>query len=338
MASSKPIENKSSAAPAAASSSTDTKATTAGNATKLSVFVAGGTANTGVTTIQHLLKAYPNVSITAGVRNIDKAKKLFPSADKRLSFVQYDVKGESVTGDKAKDASVLKGFDALVIIPPAAFDNRVGLPIAYLNAAKAAGGIKHVVLISAPAASKPAEVSMGKDFALMEDAARTSGIPYTILQAVFFFDNQMMNAASIKGGGAFYTPTKGTAPIPLIGVNDIGEATANVVAQGPAGPAAHANKTYVIAGDVRSWDSVAAVYTKLLGKPVQFVAATDEQAMQGMTKMGFPESLAKGFVELNRDFERTGASYSNAELTKLLGHAPESFEQWLLPRVAAFKS
>jgi len=331
MSSSKAIENKSQIQSADAQA--DGKVLNSNSKLSLSVFVAGGTGNTGVATIQHLLKAYPNVTITAAVRNTEKAKKLFPNAEKRLTIASFDVKGESITGDKLKDAAALKGFDALVIVPPSALDNRVGLPIAYINAAKAAG-VKHIVLISTPSALKP-ELAIGKEFFAIEQHARSSGIPFTFLQAVFFFENQLMNAATIKSDGAFYAPAKGTAPIPLISVKDIGEATANVAAEGPS---AHANKTYAIAGDVRSWDSVAAVYTKVLGKPVQFFAATDEQAIQGMTKFGFPENLAKGGVELNRDFERTGASYSNSALTQLLGHAPESFEQWLSPRAAAFKA
>jgi len=300
----------------------------------LNVFVGGGTGNTGVAAIQHLLKTSNNVTITAGIRNAEKAKQLFPNADKRLTFVTLDVKGESLTGDKAKDGAILNGFDALIIVPPSALDNRSGLPIAYIDAAKAAG-IKHIVAISAPAANKPNEVSLGKEFSVMENRARATGIPFTSLQAVFFFENQMMNAGSIKAAGAFYVPAKNSVPIPQISVRDIGEAAANVVLQGPT---VHGNKTYQIAGDVRSWDDVAAVYTKLIAKTVKFYSATDAQAIEGMTKLGFPEFLAKSFVELNRDFERTGASYSNASLTQLLGRAPESFEQWLIPRVAAFKN
>jgi len=300
----------------------------------LKMFVAGGTGNTGVATIEHLLKAYPQVTICAGVRNMEKATKLFPKVDSsRLSFAQYDVKGSCITGDKTKDAAVLRGFDTLVIIPPQGFENRVGMCTAYIEGAKTAG-VKHIVLISAPAARKP-ELAMGKEFGSIEQMLRDCGIPCTILHAVFFFENQMMNAPTIKSDRAFYYPCKNDAPIPLIGVKDIGEAAANVAVQGPK---MHGNKTYPIAADVRSWDGFAAVYSKVLGKPVKFVPVTDEQAVQTMTKMGWPEALAKAANELMHDFERNGSSFSNRELTQLLGHAPESFEQWLLPRVDAFKA
>ena len=71
--------------------------------------------------------------ITAAVRNIDKAQKLFPQTDKRLKFVTYDVKGDSVTGDRSKDVSALKGFDTIVVIPPGPTDNRVAVSLAYID-------------------------------------------------------------------------------------------------------------------------------------------------------------------------------------------------------------
>jgi len=96
------------------------------------------------------------VIIRAGVRDLSKANKRFPNVDsKRLSFGVSEVKevksGQSsspslsLTGDKAKDVSELKGFDTLILIPPQEYHNRFDVVKAYVDTAKAAG-VKHIVV------------------------------------------------------------------------------------------------------------------------------------------------------------------------------------------------
>jgi len=294
---------------------------------KLTVFVAGGVSNTGSATIQHLLKSHPNVNIRAGVRSASKAAEKFASADsKRLSFVEADIKPDT------KSNSVdLKGVDALLLVTPQAFQDRSSFGRVYVDAAKAAG-VKHIVVISAPVAKQP-NLILGKDMFVVEELIRKSGIPYTLLHLLFFFENHFGNAGTVKSQGAWYYPAKANVPVAGLSVSDIGEAAANVLAQGPA---KHSNKTYTLAAEQQSWDAVAAVYTKVLGKPVKFVSVPDEAAIQAMTGMGYPESMAKGMCELHHEFDKAPV-YPNTELTALLGRAPQTFEQWLTGNAAAFK-
>jgi len=306
------------------------------------VFVSSATSNTGAAAIDHLLKSHSSVIIRAGVRDQSKANKRFANADsKRLSFGVLEAKevkevksGQSslsLTGDKAKDVSELQGFDTLILIPPQEYHNRLDVVKVYVDTAKAAG-VKHIVFLSAPAASKP-NLILGKNLHASEEYVRQSGIPFTILSAVFFYENHFGNASTIKSTGVWYNPSKGSVAAPQLSVSDIGAALANVSVT----PKSHLNKVYTIVGDVRTWDEVAAAYTKVIGKAVKYVGVSDDAAVAAM-KAFMPENMAKGIAELNRDFEAAKpGTYSIGELKALLGREPESFEQWIQKNVAAFK-
>lgn len=303
---------------------------------KLNVFVAGGASNTGSATINALLKWHPNVTIKAGVRDEKKAGAKFTDTDpKRLTFVVHDVKDGNLTAaakTPEDNAAELKGIDALVLVPPQSYQDRVGVVDAYIAAAKGAG-VKHVVFMSTPIASSDKYI-LGKDLFVNENALKASGLTVTYMHLVMFFENQFGNAATIKEHGAYYAPIAGNVPVSGVAVADIGEASANVLADGPA---AHGGKTYFIGGPALSYDEVARVYTRALGKPVKFVSVPDEAALKAMVGMGLPEIMAKGLVELIRLLEK-GVPENQAPLQALLNdqRKPTTFAEWLAPVAGAF--
>lgn len=314
------------------------------------VFVSSATSATGGAAIDHLLKSDSSVIVRAGVRDVSKANKRFPNIDsKRLSFTQIEVKSAATSvaangagnhatsnnsGSVSQIASELKGFDRLILIPPQEYADRFGVVKAYIDAAKVAG-IPHITLVSAPAAETTTFI-LGKTLHSAEQLLRDSGISYTILRAVFFYENQFGNAQTIKANGMFFQPFKSTIAAPQLSVSDIGAAAASVALTESVNKSKHHNKSYTIVGDVRTWDEVAQAYTKAIGKSVKYVEVSNEAAINAM-KAFMPENIAKGIVELNRDFEAAKpGTYSTVELHSLLGRAPESFEEWVTKNAAAF--
>jgi len=291
----------------------------------LTVFVAGGASNTGSATIQHLLKSYPNVSIVAGVRNRQKATKTL-GEPLRLSIAEHDIKP-----DTKPDSIDLKGVDTLLLVPPQAYHDRSTFAKVYIDAAKKAG-VKHIVTITAPIAGMP-NMIFGKGLHETEQLIKASGIPATYLHPLLFWENHMLDVSFIKSKGEYYYPAKNNVPVGGIGVTDIGAAAATVIAQGPG---KHANKTYTLAAEMKTWDEVAAVYSKVLGKPIKFVPVSDDVALKAFTGLGLPEIFVKGFAELLHLLD-TGVPVTNDELKGLIAREPETFEKWLSINAAAFK-
>jgi len=189
------------------------------------------------------------------------------------------------------------------------------------------------VAISAPAAKDP-KLVLGAGMHVIEQQLKASGIPSTFLHCLFFLENHWGNQATVKSQSAFYYPAKNDVPVGQLAVSDIGEAAANALVQGPS---KHSNKTYLLSGQPQTWDQTAQTYSKVLGKPINFVSVSDDAASKAMVAMGFPETMAKGMIELHHEFDKGISSGAAADLTALLGHAPLTFEAWLTPIAAAFK-
>jgi uncharacterized protein YbjT (DUF2867 family) len=290
----------------------------------------GATGNTGSATVHSLLKDHPNVIVRAGIRDVKKAESKFPGADsKRLSFVVSDVKsGDAGTID-------LSGVDSLVIVPPQGHENRLGMVTAYVNAAKVAKpAVKHIVLISSPAVTEPT-LALSKDLAAGELLIKASGIPYTLLHCVFFYENNFGNAGTIKEHSTFYAPINGSVKIGSVAVADIGEAASNAAVQGPS---SHAIKTYWISAPNLSADEQASIMSRVLGRTVKFVSVSDEAATKALTGLGWPEFGARGLVELYRWFEAKQFPENTAPLQALLNNKrkPVSFEDWFSGVASAF--
>jgi len=320
---------------------------------KQTIFVAGASGNCGSATVKALLHDHPNVYIRAGVRDSKKAETVFASefADKtlkaqdRLKFALHDVKSNHLTlipTDEA-DVSEFKGIDTLILVPPQATEDRVAFTRTYLKAAKGAG-VKHVVALSSPGVSQPKLLLMS-GLAAMEDEITKSGLAYTFCRAVFFYENFLGQADTIRGHGAFYAPVSNEAKMPGIATRDIGEAMANVATWGGGAGAnrkGHWGKTYVLCGEAQTYPMQADTFTKVTGKPVRFVSVTDDQCLQSLKGKGFPDLIARGFVELYHGFESgriVGAGAPDQRpLQSLLNEQrpPTRLEQWIKPLSKTF--
>ena len=126
------------------------------------------------------------VEIRAGVCNPDKADKLKSLAN--VTVVQ------ATMGDEENLTGILKGVDALHIVPPST-ENRAQLAIVTAEAAKTAG-VKHVGVVSVTTARLPNTI-FGGQFAEIESTIGQLGVPYTFVRLPFFAENFWGSKATI---------------------------------------------------------------------------------------------------------------------------------------------
>jgi len=147
---------------------------------KPTVFITGVTGNIGQSTLSNLDKNKLNIKV--GVRSLEKGQK----------FIDQGYSIEEIDFDKKETLlKAFKGVDTLFIVPPSS-ESRGQQGANAIHAAKEAG-VKHVVLFSVVNASEEKRILFQRQFAVFEEAAKTSGLGWTILQAPFFQENVFGN-------------------------------------------------------------------------------------------------------------------------------------------------
>lgn len=282
------------------------------------ILVTGATGSNGAELIKRLAAA--RVPVRAMVRNPAKATEL------RLPGV------EIVEGDFEKPASLpaaLKGIDrAFLLAPPVQDSDR--LERAFIDAAKAAG-VRHIVNLSAVGARPDAPHSFGRWHGKAEQYLKQSGLTYTILRPNFFMQNLLGSAGMIKGG-AIYMPT-GQGKAPMVDVRDIAAVAAACLTE-----PGHENQIYEVTGpEPIGYADIAAVFTRVLGRPVGYVDVPLDAAAKSMVDAGMPPWLAGAINELNTEM-KLGHFSSVSDVVERVGKKkPITIEQFIRENATAFQ-
>lgn len=292
------------------------------------IVILGSAGSVGSATIKALAALSKTAKIVAGTRDpaSDKAKELL-ALGPNVSVVAADL------GNPASLPAAVAGADAVFVNAPGA-ENRADLAINGINAAKDAA-VKHIVVLSVTTADLRGTV-FGRQFTAIEQAAKATGIPYTILRFAFFIDNNFAHAQSIKGQGQIYGPTNPNAIYNPVAVSDVAESTANVLLN----PAAHAGKTYTVnSAKATTPADIAAAFTAAVGKTVTYVQVPYAAAKASFVGAGWPEWQVDGILELFNLYDADSSVTHNAsqDFKTITGKEPLTVEQWVANVAGAFK-
>jgi uncharacterized protein YbjT (DUF2867 family) len=138
----------------------------------------------------------------------------------------------------------------------------------------------------------------------------------------------------IKTQGAFYTPS-GDAKVSFVDVRDI----ASVAVQALINDSQqYKEKAYdITGGEALSYGEAAEILSNEVGKKINYVNISDEDARKGMKDMGMDEWTIKSMIEL---FEITRAGYVStisSVVEQVTGNKPITFSQFAKDYAGAFK-
>jgi len=271
------------------------------------VLVTGATGNTGSGLVPALRSA--GVDVRAFVRDESKAQPL------------KDAGAEIFVGDLDQPETIKPAVEGVDKIYLCTWNGPTQAQQAQnvIEAAKRAGN-PHIVRHSRWGSEKSRIVQQGDQ---VEEAVKSSGLPWTILRPTFFMQNTMMAAPTIASDGVIYWAV-GDEKIGMIDIRDIVD-TAVAVLTGSG----HEGKSYILTGPKAiSFNDVAGTFSKVLGKDVKYVSVPGEALLDSMIGMGFPEWIAKGYEELMEGFSEGFANSSTNNVATLTGHPARSFEQF----------
>ncbi len=251
------------------------------------IFVTGASGHLGRAIVNHLLaKGVAATRIVAGTRNTDKLADL---AAKGVAVRQADF------DDPAGLEKAFAGAGTVLVISTDALDGAGTRQRQHKAAIAAAAraGVKRIAYTSLPNAAT-SKVSFAPDHFQSEEAVKATGLPHLIFRDNWYSENLFMSLPQALKTGQWYTSAAGGRTA-YVARDDIAAAIAGALANPPA-----ASTTYTLAGpEALTNAEVAALATKILGKPIQVVDLTDEQLAGGMKAAGVPEAFIPTFVSFD---------------------------------------
>jgi uncharacterized protein YbjT (DUF2867 family) len=160
--------------------------------------------------------------------------------------------------------------------------------------AKAAGVQRAVILSSVGAHSGPG-VGPVSSIGPVE-AAFEAELPHVVsLRAGFFMENYLRDLGSIAGIGKIFSPADGDRRMPLVATADIATRAAELLRdaswQGHLALGVHGPRDL-------SFREAASVIGEALGRPVEYVQVSLEQAQAAMEQAGVPAYMAGQYVQM----------------------------------------
>jgi uncharacterized protein YbjT (DUF2867 family) len=230
-------------------------------------------------------------------------------------------------------AKALSGVESIFISPRALGDATAGAATAELLKLAAAQGAQRVVVVSADTVEYGGgEKRFSDAFRRVEDAARASGLQWTILRCADFAVNALVWVPQIRQSGVV-RGVSGDGATSVIHERDVAEVSARILLD-----AAHAGRSYVLTGP-QSLTQRARVRLigEAIGRDVSWVEVAPEQFRQAILAQGLPEHVPDRLIGYwsNRVLQ-PGPSSDAVE--QILGRPALTFAKWAAEHAAAFKN
>lgn len=285
----------------------------------MKILVIGGTGQVGSAVVKELLNRRADLRLI-----VRKTSRAVPEG------VEIAI-GDLL--DPPTVAKALDNVDKLYLLNAVTPDELTQGLIAYGLAKRM--NLKHVVYQSVFRADHFKDVPHFASKLAIENALREFDVPFTIIRPNYFFQNDASLKDLLTKAGIYPMPL-GQTGVSAVDVRDIAEATAIALTSD-----GHEGRTYNLNGpNVLSGPKAAAIWSKLLGKPIEYAGnemdGFEEQMRQrapawlafDMRTM-FQGYLERGFIAEKGDLET---------LTSLLGHSPRSYEDFARETIQKWRS
>jgi uncharacterized protein YbjT (DUF2867 family) len=285
----------------------------------LKILVIGGTGHVGSEVVKELKKRHAEVRVL--VRKPDETS--LPGV-------------EMVVGNLLDPVSIekaLHGVDKLYLLNAVTPDELTQGLIAYDLAKKRK--LAHVVYHSVFRVEHFKDVPHFASKLAIETAIRGFDVPFTIIRPNYFFQNDASFKDLLLKMSVYPNPL-GPVGISAVDIRDIAEAAAISLMSDQ-----HFGKTYNVNGPtVLSGPKAASIWSKVLGKEIKYAGDNLDTFEEQMRKHA-PSCAAfdirmmfQGYLE--RGFAADGSDV--ATLTKLLGHEPRTYDDFVKETVHAWQN
>lgn len=231
--------------------------------------VFGGTGKVGSVAVRHL---------------VDKGRsvRVFTHSPEKAAALPEGV--EAAVGDLDKPETILPAFDGVdeVVLVLAVNPKEQDRGLAVVEAAIAAG-VRRLVFVSLVHGPGTEEVPFYKSKRAIEAAFMQSGMEWAVIRSASFFQSDAGLKSDIVDKGIFSAPI-GSTGVHRIDTRDVGYAVAQALTREPF----QTGEFRVFGPERLTGESIAEIYTDLLGKPIRY-GGDDLDKWMEFKKDGFPE-------------------------------------------------
>lgn len=273
--------------------------------------IIGSTGTVGSRVVQRLLKR--NETVRCMSRQLNKMQNMPQTV-------------ERIVADLEKPHTLpeaFRGVDNLFLISPVSrTETEQGLNAV---AAARAAGIRKIVYMSVymPFGSDVIPHFLSK--IPIENAVKTSGIPYTILRPNNFFQNDIAIIGIVMAYGIYPTPV-GKIGLNRIDAGDIADCAVNALIE-----AGHEGLVYNLHGaETLNGRDMARIYSNYVGRDVRY-AGDDLDVWVQHVKNVMPDWLSADMRVMFKYFQDHGMIAPEADLERqslIMGHAPRPFDDF----------
>jgi uncharacterized protein YbjT (DUF2867 family) len=228
--------------------------------------------------------------------------------------------------------SALRGVEAVFVSPRALGDVTAGAATAELLKLAVEQGAQRVVALSAVTVEYGGGYQHFADaFKAVEDAARASGLQWTILRCTEFDSNSLVWAPQIRATGKV-KGAYGEAATSPVHNRDIAAVSARTLVD-----AAHAGHTYVLTGpqSLTQCDRVRLI-GEAIGKQVHWEEISPQQVREAMLAQGVPEDVPDRLLGYLASLDQQPGP-SSTGVSQVLGRPALTFAEWAAEN-AAFRN
>ena len=283
------------------------------------ILVTGGTGTIGSELLRLLSEAA--IPARALIRNPNKVQK--------LPYITW------VIGDLSLPETLSVAFEGAktLFLLTHYFEDMVELQHNAIVAAREAG-ITHVVKVSAFAATAHSRAPIGRWHYQVERELEESGMGWTILRPHHFMTNLIAQAGYIIKEGKIYSPS-GDGKIPYVDPRDVASVAFVTLTQ-----PGHLGKIYVVTGsEAISYRQAAEIIGNVIGKKLQFVDESPEEAQARRIREGVPPSVIESILAIGA-YQRAGGKTVTITNTiaELTGRPPRTVAEFVQEHVSVFLS
>ena len=230
-------------------------------------------------------------------------------------------------------SKALRDVEAVLISPRALGDATAGAATAELLKLAAEQGAPRVVVLSAATVEYGGGYErFAAAFKAVEDAARTSGLPWTFLRSTDYASNSLAWVPQIRSTG-IVRGAYGDGATATIHERDVAAVATRALLD-----AAHAGHSYVLTGPrLLSQRDKVRLIGEAIGRDVRWEELSAEQAKAAMLAQGLPPDVPDRLLGYWSTIgQRQEPATTSVE--QILGRPALTFAQWATEHAAAFRN